>query len=547
MNTKNYFALFSLIFLINLSTVIAKNRLEPCRDSDVRNWNFCYGEIELPYGNKYIGEFKNGKFHGDGAYIYTLGRDKYEGQFKGGDAHGLGIFYYSNGNKYQGYFEKDLINGEGILTYANGRIEEGIWSKGKLIKTKKIDSNKFKKINLSEEEFKKKENYEIAEISEEKNDIKDFSSKNDSTKLPTYNEISRDVSSRKSSLRIDTSISGPDINGDVVININTNSDTSSLKINNDEEGSSEDGKYLVKRVARVGKETNFTIIATDIYGNKDMKTISVTREATTSKFVIADLNPSSIKPKSLSKDSVAIIIGISNYKKLPKAEFANEDARYFYDYAIRALGVNPENIKLLVDDDADQTEIYRTFKSWLPPRIKKNNTNLYIFYSGHGLPTLDGQNLMLLPVHSDRDFLNETGVSQSRINAEIQATHPKSVTVFLDSCYSGMARSGEALLASARPITLRATTQIFPPEFSVITASSADQISSSSPALRHGIFSYFLMKGMEGDADVNKDGKITMGEMHNYLKENVSKQANLLNRDQQPQLSGDPNKILVEK
>jgi hypothetical protein len=60
---------------------------------------------------------------------------------------------------------------------------------------------------------------------------------------------------------------------------------------------------------------------------------------------------------------------------------------------------------------------------------------------------------------------------------------------------------------------------------------------------KHGIFSYYLMRGMEGDA--NKDGKITAGEMEAYLAETVSRQAGMQNRAQQPQLIGDANRVLV--
>ena len=52
---------------------------------------------------------------------------------------------------------------------------------------------------------------------------------------------------------------------------------------------------------------------------------------------------------------------------------------------------------------------------------------------------------------------------------------------------------------------------------------------------------------MEGDADVNKDGKITAGEMQGYLMDNVARQASLSNRVQQPQLTGDTNRVLVGK
>ena len=69
------------------------------------------------------------------------------------------------------------------------------------------------------------------------------------------------------------------------------------------------------------------------------------------------------------------------------------------------------------------------------------------------------------------------------------------------------------MLASAKPLALKTDTNAFPPNFTVISASANDQISSSSPELKHGIFSFYLMKGMEGDADGNKDGKITRADI----------------------------------
>jgi hypothetical protein len=53
------------------------------------------------------------------------------------------------------------------------------------------------------------------------------------------------------------------------------------------------------------------------------------------------------------------------------------------------------------------------------------------------------------------------------------------------------------------------------------------------------------MKGMEGYANENKDGKITLGEMQAYLVEHVGKEAGMMNRKQEPQLVGDANRVLV--
>jgi len=175
----------------------------------------------------------------------------------------------------------------------------------------------------------------------------------------------------------------------------------------------------------------------------------------------------------------------------------------------------------------------------------KSTTEVYVYYSGHGLPTQDGQGLYLLPPRADREVIDDTAIPFSKINAALQLAKPRSVTIFMDACYSGQARTGETLLASARPISLRTENRLFPDGFTVITASQHDQISSSSPDLQHGIFSYYLMRGMEGDADANRDGKITLGEMQAYLAENVGRQAAMMSRKQVPQLIGDANQILV--
>jgi hypothetical protein len=310
-----------------------------------------------------------------------------------------------------------------------------------------------------------------------------------------------------------------------------------------EEGGRMDGNYVIKRVARAGQISSFTVVATDIYGNTDTKTITVSRPVAESKPLVAALNPALVK-RQPERDAVAVIIGIADYKNLPRADYANDDARVFYDYAIRALGVKPENIRLLVDADADQAEIYRAFKTWLPSRVR-STTDVYVFYSGHGLPTADGQGSYVLPQRADRDFMDKTAITQAEINTAIQAAKPRSVIMFLDACYSGQARTGETLLASARPVALKVERQLFPDSFTVISASQADQISSSSPDLKHGIFSYYLMRGMEGDADANRDGKITSGEMHTYLMEQVTRQAGMMNRQQVPQLTGDANRVLV--
>jgi hypothetical protein len=258
------------------------------------------------------------------------------------------------------------------------------------------------------------------------------------------------------------------------------------------------------------------------------------------------LNPSAVAARAL-RDAVAIVIGIQSYKNLPPARFASTDAQFFAEYAQRALGVRPEKIRLLTDESADEIAIMRTFRSWLLQNVNKGKTDIYIFYSGHGLPSEDGKSLYFLPHNADRDFIDKTAITQQELISMTEATGARAVMMFLDSCYSGQTRSGDPLFANARPVSIKSKTSGYPPSFTVFSASAPDQISWSSDALGHGIFSYYLMKGMEGAADIDNDGKITAGEMHAYLRENVNRQTAMINKKQDTQLMGDDERVLVAR
>jgi hypothetical protein len=353
----------------------------------------------------------------------------------------------------------------------------------------------------------------------------------------------RQAESPRSALSLTVSPSQPDANGVVTFAITTSSETASLKINGDEEGGRSDGRYLVRRFAQVG-DNQFEVVAIDRFGNTQRQTVAVRRDVEEVAARIQPLNPTAIQEVK-PRDAVAIIIGIENYRSVGSASFADKDARLFYDYARRALGVRPENIKLLLNEKAEAAEILLTFRNWLPTRVKTNSTHVYVFYSGHGLPSEDGNSLYFLPHEARTDLLERTAISQSELVAAIEKSVPRSVTMFIDSCYSGQSRTGETLLASARPISVKVKQSSFPKSFTVISASAPDQYSFSSPELRHGIFSYYLMRGMEGEADGNKDGQITVAEMQTYLTERVPRRAMGMNRTQQPQVVGDQSRVLV--
>ena len=331
--------------------------------------------------------------------------------------------------------------------------------------------------------------------------------------------------------------SQPDAFGEVTLTIRTNTDTSSLKLNGDELGGKADGVYTAKRLARAGQETKFTVVARDLYGNTDTKVLTVSRPLSEAKETFAQLNAANLRPQA-KRDAVAIIIGIQDYLQFPRAEFANEDARSFFDYAVRGLGIAPDNIRLLLDADADDLALLRAFQTWLPSRVNRDKTDVYVFYSGHGLAGDDAQTTYLLPYRADTNALARTAIAQKELVKLLVATRPKSVALFIDATFSWQ---------SASSGFIKTEEKAYPDNFTMLLASANSQNASSSPDLKHGIFSYYLMKGMEGDADENLDGSITFSEIHRYLAVKVPRFAMKMNRTQEPQVLGDSARVLVSK
>ena len=98
--------------------------------------------------------------------------------------------------------------------------------------------------------------------------------------------------------------------------------------------------------------------------------------------------------------------------------------------------------------------MYGALEKWLPANIKSDQTDVIVFFAGHGLASNDGKNLYLLMQDSDTDLLSRTALSRTELFKLINQYNPKSVKMFFDTCYSGQSRDEKTLLASARPIRI---------------------------------------------------------------------------------------------
>jgi hypothetical protein len=232
----------------------------------------------------------------------------------------------------------------------------------------------------------------------------------------------------------------------------------------------------------------------------------------------------------------AVVVGISRYRnaQVPPIEYATNDAELMAEYLRVFAGVPRTNIRKLVDETATKTDLEVTFKEWLPQRVVPGS-RVYVYFAGHGTPLVgaDGspyQNLVPF------DARPESPLSFFRLTdmyAALEGLNAASTYVFLDTCFSGAGRS--FLPPNTRSLVIQGPAQT--EKVIVFTASQSSEPSNDFPRVRHGLFSYFVFRGLQGESDANKDRSITIEELFSFLSDSVPKTAiRVLNRPQTPTL-----------
>ena len=89
-------------------------------------WTNCFGTETNTSGEKYDGEFRDGKLTGEGTYTWANG-NKYVGELNASKLNGQGTYTWANGEKYVGEFREDERSGLGTFSWPNGQISKGIW------------------------------------------------------------------------------------------------------------------------------------------------------------------------------------------------------------------------------------------------------------------------------------------------------------------------------------------------------------------------------------------------------------------------------------
>lgn len=230
------------------------------------------------------------------------------------------------------------------------------------------------------------------------------------------------------------------------------------------------------------------------------------------------------------KSSYAIVIGIEKYRqRLPNADHAVNDAKLMTEYLTKVMGYPAANVVTLTNDLATKSDFEKYFERWLFNNVEKDSS-VFVYFSGHGAPNVKTGDAYLVPYDGDPSFIEQTGYPLKRLYESLNKLPAKEVIVVLDSCFSGA--GGKSVIAQgARPLVMNLEQDFhISGNMVVMSASSGSQISSTYEEKGHGLFTYFLLKGI-------KDGKTEVGELFDYLKPNVGSVARkIYNNDQTPQL-----------
>jgi hypothetical protein len=218
----------------------------------------------------------------------------------------------------------------------------------------------------------------------------------------------------------------------------------------------------------------------------------------------------------------AVVIGVSRYRdsRVPSLKFADRDAEAVRDFLLdpNGGGVQPVDLLFLENQDASYARIRNALFDFL---IKPGPDDLAIVYfAGHG--TNDHRrpdNYYLLGYDTDLENLGSTGVPMWDLQEVFERTLRANVVTLVDACHSAAIGQTTPNLVNQRWTTVSHGS----PRRAIITASNIAEYSNEAPQWGggHGVFTWFLLQGLQGGADANHDRQVSVGELFDFVHRHV--------------------------
>lgn len=254
--------------------------------------------------------------------------------------------------------------------------------------------------------------------------------------------------------------------------------------------------------------------------------------------------------KTKNEDAIAVIIGNKNYQKTKSVDFAQADAQLMKQYLIKTLGFSEGNI--LYQEDATLADFRTLFgekdnhKGKLFNLVQAGKSDVFVYYVGHGAPSLNTSKGFFVPVESEPKYIDLSGYDMEIFYQNLAKIPAKSFTVVLDACFSGV-----NLYDNISPVVIKPKGIQALKNATILSACKEDEVATWYNAERHGLFTFFFLQALQDykNTDKNKDNQLTMEEIWQTISDQTQGlpyYARLLhNVTQNPTLQGDKQRIIA--
>lgn len=236
------------------------------------------------------------------------------------------------------------------------------------------------------------------------------------------------------------------------------------------------------------------------------------------------------RARPASGQKYALIIGVSRYqnngKGIRNLDFADADARALYDFLQQpAAGkFSRDNMLLLANEEATSARIREALTSFVA-RAQANDV-LLIFFAGHGAHDPNAQQNLYIITHDTSVYeMSQTAISMQDLRRYIDSNvRSKQLILLLDACHSaGVSTPGVRGLSNNLSNLYLARLLYEDKGRAIITSSDINEVSNESKewGKGHGVFTYYLLEGLKGEADTNRDRLVSVGELFRYVREKV--------------------------
>jgi hypothetical protein len=263
-------------------------------------------------------------------------------------------------------------------------------------------------------------------------------------------------------------------------------------------------------------------------------------------------------PAPPTRDRWAVVVGVGRYESpdIPRLRYTVPDAEAIYQVLTGPAGFTPEHVFLLTDK-TERKPTLRNLKwalgTFLARSAQKDDTVL-IFFAGHGAPEVDQRGVerdglakYLIPSDAEPDDLYSSALPMDELQTIFGRIEAERVVMFLDACYSGAAGGRTFASKKTRAVNLD---DLFLERLTrskgraILTASRPAEVSIELPELGHGLFTYYLLRGLQGAADLNRDGIVSLQELYEYVEQQVSQKARAVGGNQHPVMKGELEGVL---